>query len=582
VHKFEQVNQGKGIVMKIRNFVLIVILLFIAQDYAFANGQLDRTEILQIFKTLTDQPKRTWIPSGTITATHNEYRSSSGYMTDSTVTVKYDGDRFYWEINIDSHTKQAEPKPIHTSHPSLETFGLKSNKQRVFTWDGERHTMYFKSGNSAIVREGPGNFPVAVHGPLNAGIVPWGHGIYTLEDLSAAASSAEVDGQGHVHLTVNRENLRMVFVLDPAKDYALLSYSLYFDAGSFIVKTYKDYESVLGKWVPTTIIIERYIYSKQSTQLLTCDHWDLTSISPITPQSDSFRAPFETDTLVQFYSPISKRPFRYRYYSEVDTESLLDKKLELEIASTEDAQSRNCATMAMNYVSERLGKNVTDEELAGLVSEPNQSTNLYALRQFARDSGLHCRAVKTNIQALKNLKGCQAILHLPRANHYVVFEYIDDKYVWVIDLDSHKFFYRTKLKDFGRNWSAGTALLISDKPLDADPNNTPINDSELHKIIGSTEGGMPNFSCSERIQAGDAFFCPGRFNGMCFGAAIQFWKLCGCKEDPNGTGCTSEMTPSVTTFPCVEDLEYPGSYCKVQDYFNDEMRACNSWACWDD
>jgi ABC-type bacteriocin/lantibiotic exporter with double-glycine peptidase domain len=171
---------------------------------------------------------------------------------------------------------------------------------------------------------------------------------------------------------------------------------------------------------------------------------------------------------VEFYSPISNKPFWYRYYSEVDTDSLLEKKLEN--ASTEETQSRNCATVAMKHISERLGKSVTDQELASLVSEPNKSTNLYALRQFARGLGLHCRAVKTNIRALKNLKNCQAILHLSRANHYVVFEYIDDKYVWVIDLDSNKFFYRTRLKDFGRNWNTGTALLVSDKPLDADPN----------------------------------------------------------------------------------------------------------------
>ena len=362
--------------MKIRNFVLIVILLFIAGDYAFADEQLDRTEILQIFKTLTAQPKQTWIPRGTITATHHEYRLSTGYMTDSTVIVKYDGNRFYWEINIDSHTKQAEPEPIYTGQPSLNTLDLGWNEQRVFTWDGKRHTMYYKSGNYAVVREGSGNNSVGVDGPLTAGMVPWGHGVYKLEELSAAESSAEVDGQGHVHLTVNREDgLRMVFVLDPAKDYALLSYSMYLDSGASIIKTYGDHESVLGKWVPTTIIIERYNNRKPSSELVTCDHWDLTSISPIPPQSGSFRAPFETDTQVEFYSPISKKPLWYRHYREVDTDSLLEKKLEN--ASAKDKQHQNCATLAMKHISERLGKNVTDQELAGLVSGPDKSTNLY-------------------------------------------------------------------------------------------------------------------------------------------------------------------------------------------------------------
>ena len=519
--------------MKIRNFVLIVILLFIAQDYALANGQLDRTEILQIFKTLTDQPKQTWIPSGTITATHHEYNSSDGYMNDSTVTVKYDGERFYWEINVDSHVKLN-----HANEPSQYSIDMNRSKKRVFVWDGERYTMYFRPGNHAIVREGPGNFPVAVNGPLTAGIVSWGHGVYTLEELSAAELSAEVDGQGNVHLTVNMENgLRMVFVLDPAKDYALLSYSIYSDAGSSIITTYGDYESVLGKWIPTTIIIERYNNSKPSSELVTCDHWDLTSISPIPPQSGSFRAPYETDARVEFYSPISKRPFWYRYYSEVDTDSLLEQKLV--IASAKDKQHQNCATVAMKYVLERLGKKVTDRELAGLVSEPNKRTNLYALRQFARELDLHCLAVKTDIQALKNLKGCQTILHLPAANHYVVFEYIDDKYVWVIDLDSNKFFYRTKLKDFGRVWSTGTALLISDKPLDADPNNTPINDSELQKITGSTKDSLSDFDCTDQIQEYKWLWCPFPIGGLCSGRYYEWADRWGCEPAAEGNICTS-------------------------------------------
>jgi hypothetical protein len=568
VHKFEQVNQGKGIVMKIRNFVLIVILLFIAQDYAFAGGQLDRTEILQIFKALTDQPKQTWIPSGTITATHHEYNSSEGYMTDSTVTVKYDGDRFYWEINMDSHTKLN-----HASEPSQHSIDMNWNKKRVFVWDGERYTMYFRPGNHAIVRESPGDFPVGVNGPLTAGIVPWGHGVYTLEELSAAESSAEVDGQGYVHLTVNREDgMRMVFVLDPAKDYALLSYSLYFEAGSSIIKTYGDHESVLGKWIPTTIIIERYNNSKPASELLTCDHWDLTSISPIPPQSGSFRAPFETDALVEFYSPISKRPFWYRYYSEADTDSLLEKKLV--IASAKDKQNQNCATVAMKHVSERLSKNVTDQELAGLVSEPNKRTNLYALRQFAQDLGLHCRAVKTDIQALKNLKNCQAILHLPRANHYVVFEYIDDKYVWVIDLDSNKFFYRTKLKDFGRVWSAGTALLISDKPLDADPNNTPISDSELQKITGSTEGGLTDFSCTDLIQQGNALWCPPPINGICGGRYWMWFERWGCEPGPVGHTCYGTNMVGTKYTPCVNHTTQPDGCTTNYLFYPESIRAC--------
>jgi len=569
VHKFEQINQGKGTAMKIRNLILAAILLLIAQSFAFADRQLDRAEIQQVFETLTRQPRKTWIPTGTIKATHHEYKSSSGYMTDSIVTVKYDGDRFYWEINVDSHTKQNNNGKL-----SKDKFDLSWNKKRVFAWDGKRYTMYFRPGNHAIVRESPSGIPVAVNGPLTAGIVPWGYGIYTLESLLAAESSANVDGQGHVHLTLNKTGtLKMVFVLDPTKDHALLSYSMDYAGGSSVTKTYGDYELVSGKWIPTTIIIERYGPNKQSPELLSCDLWDLTSITPGLPHSDSFRPPYETDALVEFYSPISNKAFWYRYYSEVDTESLLQERLA--IASTKDTQSQNCATVAMKYVSGRLGKNVTDKELAKLVSEPNRSTNLYALRQFVQELGFHCLAVKTDIPTLKNLKNCQAILHLPAANHYVVFEYIDDEYVWVIDLDSNKFFYRTRLSEFGLDWSAGTALLVSDKPLEPDPNDTPINDSDLHEIIGSAEGGLIDFSCTDLIQEYDYLLCSLPIGMLCGGRYWIWHNRWGCEPDPQGGICSGTSMVGNVSSPCINDPYDPIVCIITGEWFCQFIRACN-------
>ena len=84
-------------------------------------------------------------------------------MTDSTVAVKYDGDRFYWEINVDSHTKQTEARANGKS--PQDNLDLNWNRRRVFAWDGERYTMYFGSGNHAIVHESPSDIPVAVNGP---------------------------------------------------------------------------------------------------------------------------------------------------------------------------------------------------------------------------------------------------------------------------------------------------------------------------------------------------------------------------------------------------------------------------------
>ncbi|MHC4423811.1 MAG: hypothetical protein ACYSWR_03970, partial [Planctomycetota bacterium] len=169
--------------MKARNLAFAVVLLFFAESLALANRQLDQGEINQILRTLTGEPRRNW------------------------------------EINIDSHTKQDESRESH------ENIDLNANRERVFVWDGEQYTVYFKAVNQAVVIESPSDIPVTVNGPLTAGIVPWGYGMYTLESLSAAESSAVVDNEGQIHLTIlmetNRLTLEMVLVLDPTKNYAV-------------------------------------------------------------------------------------------------------------------------------------------------------------------------------------------------------------------------------------------------------------------------------------------------------------------------------------------------------------------------
>ena len=557
--------------MKIGNFALTVALLLLAQGFALAGSQLDNAEILQIFKTLTSHPSKTWIPIGTIEATHREYKSSNGYVIDSNVVVRYDGEKFYWEINVYSHVKQTEPLGNLHSKSSRDDFDLNWNRRRIFAWDGERYTMYFRPGNHAIVTEGPSDIPVTVNGPLTAGIVPWGYGAYTLESLSAAESSAEVDEQGQVHLTLNQTNMpEMVFILDPAKDYAVLSCLINHAGGLSVTKTYGNYELIFGRWVPTTIIIERYDDSKQSPELLSLDYWNLTSISVSLPAPDSFSVPYETDALVEFYSPITDEPLSYRYYSEVDTDSLLQERLA--VVSTHDTQTQNCATAAMKYIAEQLGRDVNDQKLAELVSGPNKSTSLYSLQRFARELGFHCLAVKTDIQALKNLKACQAILHLPGPNHYVVFEYIDDEYVWIIDLDSNKFFYRTRLDEFDLDWSEGTALLISNEPLNLKSTYTELGDNELQKIVGSAGGG---FSCTDLFQEYDVLLCPPPIGELCGGRYRIWYNRYACEPDPEGGTCTGTGMVGNVSSPCINDPEDPLACIITGEWFSQYIRACN-------
>jgi hypothetical protein len=175
------------------------------------------------------------------------YRLSNEYTMSSTAIVKFDGVRFYWEINTTSRTDSVKPGKDLAGNFMTEQFDLDWNARRIFAWDGEKYTTYFLPGNNAIV-DTTGSTPHVVNGPLTAGIIPWGHGYYTYENLSAADSSAVeryVDGQTQVHLTLNNpDDSQMVFVMDPQKDYAVIS-CLIIKLGDVVIsKQYSDYQSI--------------------------------------------------------------------------------------------------------------------------------------------------------------------------------------------------------------------------------------------------------------------------------------------------------------------------------------------------
>jgi hypothetical protein len=211
----------------------VAILLF-AGCSVLADRSLEREEILQIFQELTSQPRKTWISAGTIEARHTEYRASktmdanevneqinqkiqkyqanpnkperteslqkmrldaipfnirsrlsNEYTMSSTVTVKFDGERFYWEIDANSRTDSVQPGRELSDNFMTSHFDLEWNTKRIFAWDGEKYTTYSLPGNCATI-DLVDTTPHIVNGPLTAGVITWGYGYFTYERLSAA------------------------------------------------------------------------------------------------------------------------------------------------------------------------------------------------------------------------------------------------------------------------------------------------------------------------------------------------------------------------------------------------------------
>ncbi|MGA1979870.1 MAG: cysteine peptidase family C39 domain-containing protein [Sedimentisphaerales bacterium] len=599
--------------MKTRNFTPIALFLLCVSGVAFADRPLERTEVLQIFQKLTNQPRKTWIPAGTIEAAHEEYRApktmdantlnsqinkeikryqndpnkrelaqelqkmridaepfnaryklSNEYTMSSRTIVKFDGNRFYWEINVNSRTDSVKPGKELAGNFMTEQFDLDWNARRIFAWDGEKYTTYFLPGNHAIV-DTTGRPPHAVNGPLTAGIIPWGYGYYTYENLSAVDSSAVeryVDGQTQIHLTLNNpDGSEMLFVMDPQKDYAVISCLITGHGNAVISKRYSDYQSIAGGWIPSTILLEQY--ESGSNRLLARDLWDITSIDANSPESYDFEVGYEADALIEHFSFNSSKPEMYRYSQSANTDLLLAERLAY--AASENAQSQNCATATLKYAISQLGKDVTDQQLARLVNGPDKTTSLYQMKQFAKGMGLYCRTVKTDIQTLKNLQGCQVILHIPGKKHFVALEAIDDKYVWTIDLASNKFYYHTDINFFGMDWTEGTALLISNDAIKGE--FTEIDESELGNIRGAS-----GYQCNVLRQEYNVIFCT-YVGGQCEGEYKEFYERWGCGVAGSGSCSQSKMIRYMKS-PCIEDPYAPFSCTVTGEWTVYYMQAC--------
>jgi len=599
--------------MNTRIFSGIIVIVLLGSGIAVADRPLERAELLQIFEQLTAHPRKTWIEAGTIEASHQEYAASTvtdvneinrqiaaeirryqnesnkrelaeemrkmnldaipfnirhelsnEYRSHSTEQVKFDGKRFYWEINVDSRSDSVKPGRDLAGNFMTKQFDLGGNQRRIFAWDGEKYTTYFLPGNNAIIDAG-GNSPHPVNGPLTAGVVPWGYGRYTYSNLCAVESSgieSTANGETQIVLTLKEASgSESHFTLDSAKNYALINCLIEKPDGSTISRQYSDYASIAGGWVPKTILIEQF--EAGSGRLKARDLWNLTAIDDNVPQANAFDVPYGSDALVEYYSDGGTKPAVYRQSNAADTGRLLTKRLT--IVKSDEVNTRNCATIATGYVASEFGVTISDKDLASMVNQTRGTTSMYDMKYFLQGFGLYCRAVETNIDTLKKLNGCKAILYFPGKNHFVVVDRIDDQYVWITDLSSAKFYDRTEISFFDMDWPDGTALLVSKQPIQGDFNE--ISSDRLTDIIGS------GYSCTKLLQDYNVIFC-SEISGLCIGKYYVYSPRYGCETADSGS-CSSTKMIRYSSTPCINNPDIP-DYCTVTGVWTSYyMMACN-------
>lgn len=592
--------------MKAKHLAIAAISLLLLGHTALADRQLGRGEILTIFETLTARPARTWISSGTIRAAHEKYRApettssatinsqiqreiqdyqssknkraltaelqkltldaipfnvryrlSNEYTMNSTVLVEYDGSRFNWEINVTSRTDSVRPDPGLSNNFMTNDFNMKWNRRRAFTWDGSRYTLYSRSANYVLV-DTKGALPHTVNGPLTAGVVPWGYGPFSYSNLSSASSTADeiiVNGQTQIHLSLKLSNgSDMLLVMDADRDYALVSSLTERDDTTTSIQ-YENHRRISGRWIPMLVSIERN--NRWTNRLLAYDVWNFTSVSGSAPVLSRFSVSYDPEALIEYHSPLSDRPYTYRYSPMMDMDLLLAERLNY--TASQGVQAQNCATASMKYALSQLGRDATDKQLARMVDGADGGTSLKAMKDFAINQGLYARAVRTDIEGLKDLNGCQAILHIPGKKHFVTLGDIDNDHVWCVDLANDKFCYQANIHFFGMDWVEGTVLLVSDRPI---PDGSPeISDGELRALSGGD-----GYTCTDLMQEDDVVYCAG----YCEGYYEYYPERWGCESAESGMCIVSEYLRSADAC-CLYDF----FYCTTDEFEFYYMLACS-------
>jgi hypothetical protein len=598
--------------MEMRHLSIIAVILSTTAG-SYADSALSQSDAQGILHKLSATPTRTWISAGTIVATHEQYRAArmtdaaqvdaevqrqvselaanpsqygqqspdlqklvaqalpfnvryemaNEYTMTSNVTVKYDGDRFYWDVDVTSRNDSVSVPSDMQSNPAARCFNMSTNGHRVFAWDGQTYTLYSASKNHAIV-DAAGMLDRAVNGPLTAGVIPWGSGKLTADALNSAAipSAAQVtlDGATQVQMTIQpADGSTMTVVLDPAKDYAVTSCTWRGNSSKTRSAYYSNHQKVSGKWVPMTILVEWH--DLDTGRLLESDKWDIQKIDPTTPHD--FSVAFATGTKVEHMYPGSSSPAAYTYSKTIDMNRLLTEHIAL--TASRDKVPQNCATAALKYTAAALGKPISDKTLAGLVGS-NGETSLAALLRAARNAGLKARAVETDVATLKTLDSCKAILYMPAKSHFVALDSISGPDAWLVDLGESRFCYRTSTDLLPTQWSGGVAILVSTRPVEGAFRD--IDRTRLAAIAGG-HGRL----CNTYLQAPLTFYCQPDSSGSCFGVFRRYFEHWGCGPARIGTCTDSDMLWWYET-GCAPDPFEPNGCGSDGDYTFSWILAC--------
>ena len=530
---------------KIASFILMNIIVV---AWTVADRPLETEETLQILEQLCGHPMSGWIQQGRIDAIHLSSDVNTNETVETQESVVTDGERFSWNIRIISQDQSP------TAKQQRQKDYLDWNQDRTFTWDGLLYTLYFNPCNHAVVYESP-TIPVNVTGPLKAGFIPWGEGVFSFESLSKSqplGKEIQTDDGPRIILSCEPlEDVQIELMLNPLFHNAVLSYTILRSA-SKTVYTYGNYTEYSNHWVPMNIVIDQYV----NDRLYASDDWQLTNIDENKPSPTAFSVTFKDKAFVEQHSPLLEKPVFYRHTNKKAISPLLEKRYMA--ALKKEVKQQNCGTVAVEQVLSEFGMTGTDAELAPLVQLESGCTSLYQIQEFIQQKGLTCLPVKTTIHGLKQFNGNPVLLHFPAKKHFVLMDRIDEESIWLIDLDRQTFYNSMDIDRLNKEW-AGIALVVSDQTVSMGEYDRPVPEPVLRSIFGAAD-----YTC-RLVQESVVEACPNMSSmGICTGRYTKWDDYYACQPDADGGFCEGSKTLGGTYAPCavknLNDCDTTGEY----------------------
>jgi hypothetical protein len=596
-------SMSKEMVMKSLITLSVAIVLGLSIRL-LSQETLSRSEVSDIVDQLIQQQRTSWIQTGTMEVRHIEYRapvltdpaaieakiaqaladfeSNPGrivkteelqdqkreaipfnvryeYANEITTTtyelVKVDEDRHSQDITIESRIESVSRPASLAYNEMTNDVDLNGNQRRIFAWDGQNYTLYNLPINLAIV-DADNRFDRASIASLKAGLIPWGRGMFSKDNLMDAQITGEASKNGELFISFVWDlDVELMVTLNAKRSFALISYSLIRPDGSINTTELSKYHQVNKSWVPREILTERYAAGYQ--RLLGYDLWEMLKISTKTPQPNEFAAEYHENASISHYSPLSNEPLRYHHNSRVDTQELLSRRLNAQASANNSKQ--NCATLSIAYAAEKLGTSIPDQELDGIVD--SGFTSLLQMKSLAQSLGLNAEVVKTDIDGLELYGEGQIILHLPGKCHFVVLDHIDSEGVWCVDLLSNRFYYPIHFNRFAATWADSTALVLANNPISVAQSDTVLTDTGASAMIGGETG-----TCKKVKQESGHNRCDD-----CLGGFTVWLKVMECKSGPTGTCFDDYLILSEWFAPCVENIS---GECKAPAWYYDHLDGC--------